>query len=63
MSEGYFVDVKKVALGGHLHLLQGPFGAVTTIEHCSNVSFWSGIAAGVAHAQYAAFTAAARRTM
>jgi hypothetical protein len=52
MSEGYFVDVKKVASGGYLHLLRAPFPANAAIEHRPNVPFWSGIAAGVAQAQY-----------
>jgi hypothetical protein len=31
MSEDYFVDVKVVASGGYLHLLQAPFGAAAAI--------------------------------
>jgi len=52
MSEGDFVDVKKVASGGYLHLLQAPFDAAAAIEHRPDVPFWSGIAAGAAQAQY-----------
>ena len=47
-----FVDAKKVASGGYFHLLQAPFGAATAIEHRPDVPFWSGVAAGVAQAQY-----------
>ena len=46
MSKGYFVGAKKVASGGFLHLLQAPFGAAAAVEHCPNVLFQSGIAAG-----------------
>jgi hypothetical protein len=52
MLEGYFVDTEKVASGGYLYLLQAPFGAAATIEHCLNVPFWSGVVAGAAQAQY-----------
>ncbi len=52
MSEGDFVDAKRVALGGYLHLLQAPFGATAAIEHCPDLPFWSGVAAGAAQAQY-----------
>jgi hypothetical protein len=33
MSEGDFVDAKKVASGGYLHPLQAPFCAAAAIEH------------------------------
>jgi hypothetical protein len=52
MSEGNFVDAKKVALWGYLHLLQAPFGAAAAIEHHPDVPFRSGVAAGTAQAQY-----------
>jgi len=52
MTEGNFVDAKKVALGGSLHLLQAPLGTATAIEHPPDVPVWSGIAAGAAQAQY-----------
>jgi hypothetical protein len=52
MMEGNFVDAKKVASGGYLHLLQAPFGAAAAIEHCPDVPFWSGVAAGAVQAQY-----------
>jgi hypothetical protein len=52
MSEGYFVDSKKVALGVYLHLRQAPFGAATAKEHCPNKPFWSDNAVSVAQAQY-----------
>jgi hypothetical protein len=52
MFEGDFVDAKKVALGGYLHLRQAPFGAAAAIKHCPDVPFWSGIAVGAAQAQY-----------
>jgi hypothetical protein len=65
MSEGDFVDAKKVASKGYLHLLQAPFGAIAAIEYRPDVPFWSGVVAGVAQAQIlvAAFATAARRTM
>ena len=62
MSEGYFVDAKKVASGGYLHLLKAPFGAAAAIEHRPDVSFWSGIAADVTQV-HIAFATVARRTM
>jgi len=52
MSEGYFVDTKKVASGGYLHLRQAPFGTAVAIEHHPNVLTWSGAAADVAQVQY-----------
>ena len=51
MFKGYFVDAEKVASGGYLHLLQAPFGAAAAIEHCPDVPFWSGVAAGPAQVQ------------
>ncbi len=52
MSEGDFVDAKKVASAGYSHLLQAPFGAAAAIKHRPDVPFWSGVAAGAAQAQY-----------
>jgi hypothetical protein len=52
MSEGYYVDAKKVASGGYLHLLQAPFGTAAAIEHFLNVPFWSGFVVGVVQVQY-----------
>ena len=46
MSEGDFVNTKKVASGGYSHLLLAPFGAAAAIEHRPDVPFWSGVAAG-----------------
>jgi hypothetical protein len=43
MSEGNFVDAKKVALGGYLHHLKATFGATAAIEHRPDVPFWSGV--------------------
>jgi hypothetical protein len=65
MSEGYFVDAKKVALGGYLHLLQAPFRAAVAIEHCLNVPFlvWHRGGCGAGTILVNAFTVAARRTM
>jgi len=44
MSNGYFVDAKKVALalGGYLHLLQAPFSAAVSTENCPKALFQSG---------------------
>ena len=39
MSDSYFVDAKKVALGGYFHLLQSPFGAAVTKEHSPNALY------------------------
>jgi len=52
MSEGDFVDTKKDASEGYLHLLQAPFGATATIEHRPDVPVPSGIAAGATQVQY-----------
>ncbi len=49
---GDFVDAKKIASGGYLHLLQASFGAAAAIEHRPDVPFWSGVAASAAQAQY-----------
>ena len=64
MSKGDFVDAKKVALGGYLHLLQAPFGADAAIEHRPDVPFWSGVAGGCGAGAIlvAAFGTAARKT-
>jgi len=52
VQESNFVNAKKVAWGGYLHLLQAPFGAAAAVEHRPDVPFWSGVAAGVVQAQY-----------
>ncbi len=44
--KAFFVGANKVASGGFLHLLQAPFGAATAVEHCPNILFQSGVAAG-----------------
>jgi hypothetical protein len=50
MSEGDFVDTKKVASGGYLYLLQAPFIAAAAIEHRPDIPIWSGVVAGAAQA-------------
>jgi hypothetical protein len=67
MSEGYYVDAKKVASAGYLHLLRAPFRAAAargnrTSPECT-VSVWchGGCSAGTI--LVAAFTAVARRTI
>jgi len=52
MSEGDFVDEKKVASGGYLHLLQAPFSTAVALEHRPDVPIRFGVVAGAAHAQY-----------
>ena len=68
MSNGYFVDAKKVASGGYFHLLQSPFSAAAAKEHCPNAPFLPDVTTGVVQAQLvtaftATATAAAKRTM
>ncbi len=56
MSEGDFVNAKKVASGGYLHLLQA---------HCPGhtVSFWRCGGCGAGTILVAAYATATRRTM
>ena len=48
MSEGDFVDAKKVAWGA---ICTSSKGAAAAIEHRPDVPFWSGVAAGPAQVQ------------
>ena len=50
MSEGDFVDTKKVASGSYLYLLRAPFSAAAAIEHRPDVPIWSGVVTGAAQA-------------
>jgi hypothetical protein len=52
MFEGDFVEAKKVASEGYLHLLQALFGTTAAIEHRPGILFWSGVMAGAVQVQY-----------
>jgi hypothetical protein len=48
----WFCRREEGCIGGLFALLQAPFGAAAAIEHCPDVPFWSGVAAGAAQVQY-----------
>jgi len=51
MSEGDFVDAKKVAWGA-ICTTSKHHSASAATEHCPGVPFWSGVVAGLAQVQY-----------